>query len=96
MLKWEYKVFASQLHPAELVVILNDSGSEGWELVALVAVTDYQPMYVVEPEAIVGSLPPEEAEESIPVQAFRYIFKRPLLHARKGLQEQPSHGPVSK
>jgi len=83
MLKWEYKVFASHLDPAELVVILNDSGSEGWELVALVAVTDYHPAYVVDPEAVVETVPPDEAEEIIPVEAFRYIFKRPLLDSAR-------------
>lgn len=78
MQKWEYSVFASHLDPAELVVLLNKSGSEGWELVAMVAVTDYQPPEVVE---LMDPVPPPEAsnlEELIPVDAFRYIFKRPL------------------
>ena len=48
MQKWEYSVFASHLDPAELVLLLNESGSQGWELVALVAVTDYHPPEVVE------------------------------------------------
>lgn len=79
MQKWEYSVFASHLDPAELVILLNTSGSEGWELVALVAVTDYHPPEVVR---LMDQLPPPEAadvEELIPVDAFRYIFKRPLL-----------------
>jgi hypothetical protein len=78
MQKWEYSVFASHLDPAELVILLNGSGSEGWELVALVAVTDYHPPEVV--QLIDPSLIPETAdgEELIPVGAFRYIFKRPL------------------
>ncbi len=78
MQKWEYSVFASHLDPAELVVLLNKSGNEGWELVALVAVTDYHPPEVV--ELMVPAPTPEGdvVEELIPVAAFRYIFKRPL------------------
>jgi hypothetical protein len=72
MQKWEYRIFASHLDPAELVVILNESGSEGWELVAVVAVTDYHPLDLIEPEASA-----EEAEEIVQLEAFRYIFKRP-------------------
>ncbi len=72
MQKWEYKVFASHLDPAELVVILNESGAEGWELVALAEVIDELPLAVVDPDA-------EATDEETPCQAFRYIFKRPLL-----------------
>jgi len=65
--------------PAELVLLLNESGSQGWELVALVAVTDYHPPEVIE---LMAPLPAPEADdvvkELIPVDAFRYIFKRPL------------------
>jgi hypothetical protein len=75
MKKWEYRIFASHLDPAELVVIMNESGADGWELVAVVAVTDYQPLDLIEPEAAVES---DRAKEIVPVEAFRYIFKRPL------------------
>ena len=75
MKKWEYRIFASHLDPAELVVIMNESGADGWELVAVVAVTDYQPLVLIEPEAAVES---DRAKEIIPLEAFRYIFKRPL------------------
>jgi hypothetical protein len=75
MQKWEYRIFASHLDPAELVVIMDESGADGWELVAVVAVTDYQPLALVEPEAAVES---DRAKEIIPLEAFRYIFKRPL------------------
>jgi hypothetical protein len=85
MQKWEYKVFASHLDPAELVVILNDSGLEGWELVAIAAVTDYHPPELLEhagtmqePVPPVQDLDAVEVEEVIAVEAFRYIFKRPL------------------
>jgi hypothetical protein len=40
MKKWEYRVFASHLDPAELVIMLNESGLEGWELVTVVPVVD--------------------------------------------------------
>jgi hypothetical protein len=76
MLKWEYKVFASHLDPAELVVILDESGREGWELVALVAITDHQPAHILEPITAGQDAAPDETEV-IPVEAFRYIFKRP-------------------
>ena len=69
MQNWEYQVYASQLDPAELVVILNESGREGWELVALVPITDYY-----QPDLVA----PVESPEFIPVQTFRYIFKRQL------------------
>lgn len=78
MQKWEYQVYASHLDPAELVIILNDSGREGWELVTLAPVTDYYPPELIEPTATVPGLDAGEAEEVIPVAAFRYIFKRPL------------------
>jgi hypothetical protein len=74
MQKWEYRIFASHLDPAELVVIMNESGADGWELVAVIAVTDYQPLALIEPEAVA---PPEKAKEIVPLEAFRYIFKRP-------------------
>ena len=79
MQKWEYRVFASHLDPAELVVILNDSGQEGWELVALARVTDYYPPHLIQPEATAPILDEDEVEEEVvPVEAFRYIFKRPV------------------
>jgi hypothetical protein len=71
MEKWEYKIFASHLDPADLVVVMDESGSEGWELVSVVAVTDYQPLELIEPEAA-----SDEAHEVVQLQAFRYIFKR--------------------
>src|SRR5438445_13195052 len=66
--------FASHLDPAELVVIMNESGKDGWELVTVVAVTDYHPLTLIQPEIEVQ---PEEAEEVVQLEAFRYIFKRP-------------------
>jgi hypothetical protein len=72
MQKWEYKVFASHLDPAELVVILDESGAAGWELVTLAAVIDELPLAVVEPDR-------SGEDEDTPRQAFRYIFKRPLV-----------------
>jgi hypothetical protein len=75
MQKWEYRIFASHLDPAELVVIMNESGADGWELVAVVAVTDYQPLGLIEPKAAAAT---EGAEEIVPLEAFRYIFKRPV------------------
>ena len=74
MQKWEYRIFASHLDPAELVVIMNESGGDGWELVAVVAVTDYQPLGLIEPDATLES---DRAKEVVPLEAFRYIFKRP-------------------
>ena len=74
MQKWEYRIFASHLDPAELVVIMNESGKDGWELVTVVAVTDYQPLALLEPA---GEVKSEEAEEIVQLEAFRYIFKRP-------------------
>jgi hypothetical protein len=73
MQKWEYQIFASHLDPADLIVILDKNGSEGWELVAVVAVTDYQPLELIEPE-----VQEEEAAEVVQLEAFRYIFKRPV------------------
>ena len=74
MQKWEYRVFASHLDPAELVVLLDQSGCEGWELVTLVAVTDQLPLAVIEPVPTNT----EEVADVVPIQAFRYIFKRPF------------------
>jgi hypothetical protein len=74
---WEYQVYASHLDPAELVVILNESGREGWELVAMVPVTDYYPPHLIEPDTAPSS-DVVESTEVIPVEAFRYVFKRPI------------------
>ena len=71
MQKWEYQIFASHLDPAEVVMIMNESGKEGWELVSVVAVTDSHPLELIEPEVEAG-----RAEEVVQLQAFRYIFKR--------------------
>jgi hypothetical protein len=76
MQKWEYKIFASHLDPAELVSLLNESGRQGWELVTLVAVVDDLPVAVLEPAA--QPLDTDEVADVVAVQAFRYIFKRPL------------------
>jgi hypothetical protein len=96
MQTWKYKIFASHLDPAELVVLLDQSGEEGWELVTVVAITDHLPVEVVAPiafepslntEKIADPLPlsaapasdqadAEEMAKFIPMQAFRYIFKR--------------------
>ena len=81
MQKWEYKVFASHLDPAELVVLLNESGREGWELIALVAVTDHLPLELVGLTASTDALDTEDVAEVVPLQAFRYLFKRPLAAA---------------
>jgi hypothetical protein len=70
MQKWEYRIFASHLDPAELVVILNESGKDGWELIAVVPVTDYQPLDLIEPDV------DTEDTEVVQLEAFRYIFKR--------------------
>ena len=78
MPNWEYKVFASHLDPAELVVLLDESGREGWELVTLVAVVDDLPLEVLEPGAAGQALDADEIGGTVPMQAFRYIFKRPL------------------
>jgi hypothetical protein len=79
MQKWEYKVFASHLDPAELVVLLDESGRDGWELITLVAVTDRLPLEVVELNDSAQALDADAVEEVVPMQAFRYIFKRPLI-----------------
>jgi hypothetical protein len=83
MQKWEYKVFASHLDPAELVIVLDESGREGWELVALVPVTDEMPADLLKPvvELPKGSL--DEFGAAKPAAAFRYLFKRPLKSSRR-------------
>jgi hypothetical protein len=73
MQQWEYRIFASHLDPADLVVIMNESGKDGWELVTVVAVTDYQPLDLIEPAA-----DPEKTDEVVQLEAFRYVFKRPV------------------
>jgi hypothetical protein len=85
MQKWEYSVFASHLDPAELVLLLNKSGLEGWELVSIVPVTDYYPPELIEPAATLQDdvitsqeLAADRVEELLPVAAFRYLFKRPV------------------
>jgi hypothetical protein len=78
MQKWEYKVFASHLDPAELVVLLDKSGLEGWELVTIAPVTDYQPLELVEPATTMQERTADEEGEIVALEAFRYIFKRPL------------------
>jgi hypothetical protein len=78
MQKWEYKVFASHLDPAELVLLLDKSGLEGWELVTIAPVTDYQPIELVEPAATMQERTADEEGEVVALEAFRYIFKRPL------------------
>ncbi|MGI8741121.1 MAG: hypothetical protein ACR2NN_00845 [Bryobacteraceae bacterium] len=77
--RWEYKVFASHLDPAELVVILDECGRDGWELVALAAVADSLPLEVVQHTGAPVTQAADEDEEVVHVEAFRYIFKRPLL-----------------
>jgi hypothetical protein len=72
MQKWEYQIFASHLDPADLIVIMDRNGSEGWELVTVVPITDYQPLELIEPEVAT-----EEPAEVVQLEAFRYIFKRP-------------------
>ena len=79
MQKWEYKVFASHLDPAELVILLDQSGGDGWELVTLVAVTDELPLEIIESTDPTQPGNTDEVAEDIPIQAFRYIFKRPLI-----------------
>ena len=75
---WEYKVFASHLDPAELVVLLDESGREGWELVTVVAVSDRLPVEVIDPLAAAQARNTDDVAEVVSMQAFRYIFKRPL------------------
>jgi hypothetical protein len=72
MHKWEYRIFASHLDPVDLVVFLDESGKDGWELVSVVAITDYHPRELIEPE-----VDAEVAGELVQLEAFRYIFKRP-------------------
>jgi hypothetical protein len=62
-----------------LVVLLDESGSEGWELVTVVPITDHLPVDVVQPLASDQVPHPEEISELIPMQAFRYVFKRPTI-----------------
>ena len=78
MQPWEYKIFASHLDPAELMVLLDEEGSEGWELVTVVAVTDHLPVEVVASGATPQALDTDDVDDIVPMQAFRYIFKRPL------------------
>ncbi len=78
MQKWEYKIFASHLDPAELVLILDECGRDGWELVALAAVVDYHALEVLDPEAATLTANGDETDDIVPTEAFRYIFKRPL------------------
>jgi hypothetical protein len=78
MQKWEYKVFASHLDPAELVLILDESGRDGWELVAIAAVVEYTPIAVIDTEAAPQVPKGDQAEDVVPTEVFRYIFKRPL------------------
>ena len=73
MQKWEYRIFASHLDPVDVVVIMNESGNEGWELVSVVAVTDYHPLELIEPD-----VEAERGDEVVQLQAFRYIFKRAM------------------
>jgi hypothetical protein len=86
MQQWEYKVFASHLDPAELVLLLDESGLQGWELVTLVAVVDDLPVAVLEPAVVAEALDKDKAAEVIATQAFRYIFKRPASSARRPRQ----------
>jgi hypothetical protein len=82
MQKWEYKVFSSHLDPAELVVVLDSSGREGWELVTLVAVDNKPPFEVIKPVTITKAPKNHKAAEVIPMQTFRYLFKRPVTKRR--------------
>ena len=79
MQTWKYRVFASHLDPAELVLLLDRSGAEGWELVTVVAITDHLPLEVIETPISNQTPDTDELPELIPMQAFRYIFKRPVL-----------------
>jgi hypothetical protein len=82
MQQWEYKVFASHLDPAELVLLLDESGLQGWELVTLVAVVDDLPVAVLEPPAVAETPDKHKSAGVIATQAFRYIFKRPAPSTR--------------
>ena len=85
MQKWEYKIVASHLDPAELVLLLDKSGLEGWELVTIAPVTDYHMPELIEPTVTAkkepAGLPDSDApegEEVVALEAFRYVFKRPI------------------
>jgi hypothetical protein len=82
MQKWEYKVFSSHLDPSELVVVLDSSGREGWELVTLVAVANQPPFEVMKPVTASKAPKRDKAAEVVPVQTFRYLFKRPVSKRR--------------
>ena len=84
MQKWEYKIFSSHLDPAELVVVLDSSGREGWELVTLVAVANEPPFEVIKPVATTKAPKKNKVAEIIPKQTFRYLFKRPANVSGKG------------
>jgi hypothetical protein len=77
MQEWEYKVFASHLDPAELVVLLDESGREGWELVTVIAVTDRLPVEVIDQLLTTQPHNTDDVADVVSMQAFRYIFKRP-------------------
>ena len=89
MQTWKYRVFASHLDPADLVVLLDQSGDAGWELVTVVAVVDHLPAEFIDPNPapdtdIQPPVVPDQATiaaeaELVPLQAFRYIFKRPVM-----------------
>jgi len=96
MQKWKYRIFASHLDPAELVVIMNESGDEGWELVAVVAVTDHQPIELIEvdyPSASFGT------QNLAPGADFHYRFKvlgsgsTKLLYTDSAHKDHKSDGP---
>jgi hypothetical protein len=74
MQMWEYKVFSSHLDPTELVVVLDSSGREGWELVTLVAVANQPPFEVIKPVVTTKASKKDKAAEVIPMQTFRYHF----------------------
>ena len=82
MQKWEYKVFSSHLDPAELVVVLDSSGREGWELVTLVAIANQPPFEVIKPVTATKAFKKDKAAEVLPMQTFRYLFKRPVTRRR--------------
>jgi hypothetical protein len=82
MQKWEYKVFSSHLDPAELGVILDSSGREGWELVTLVAVANQPPFEVIKPVTTTKAPKRNRPAEVVPMQTFRYLFKRPFTKRR--------------
>jgi len=57
---------------------LDESGREGWELVAVIALTDHLPVEVIDPLAVTQARHTDEVAEVVSMQAFRYLFKRPL------------------